>query len=118
MWVWMNQADISNINTKLDAILTQLGVDHRLLQTVKTEEDQIMSAISDAVAALTAKAGQLADTEDAALVVLNGLRDQLAGAIANASDAAAAVVNVQQVIAGMDAHNAPLAAAIATPPAP
>ena len=31
MWVWMNQADIDTINKKLDAILAQLGVDHRLL---------------------------------------------------------------------------------------
>lgn len=42
MWVWMNQADFTTINKKLDAILAQLGVDHRLLQAVKTEEDQIM----------------------------------------------------------------------------
>ncbi len=118
MWVWMNQADFDAINKKLDAILTQLGVDHRLLAAVKTEEDQIMSDISDAVGELTAKAAKIEDTEDAALVVLNGLRDQLTAAIANAADAAAAVTNVRQVIAGMTTHNDPLAAAIATPPAP
>lgn len=117
MWVWMNQADFTTINNKLDAILTQLGVDHRLLQAVKTEEDNIMSAISDAVAALTAKASEIENTEDAALIVLNGLKEQLASAIANAADATAAVANVQQVISGMDTHNAPLASAIATPPA-
>ncbi len=113
--------DAASWNSMLDAISRIDRAVAKIAITVnatKTEEDRIMSAISDAVAALTTKAGQLADTEDAALVVLNGLRDQLASAIANASDAAAAVANVQQVIAGMDAHNAPLAAAIATPPAP
>lgn len=118
MWVWMNKADVDSIHKKLDAILAQLGVDHRLLQAVKQEEDKIMSDISDAVGELTAKANEIENTEDSALVVLNGLKDQLAAAIANASDAAAAVVNVRQVIAGMTTHNGPLAAAIATTPAP
>ncbi len=53
MWVWMNQADFNSINAKLDAILAQLGVDHRLLTAVKTEEDKIMVTQADIDAKLT-----------------------------------------------------------------
>ncbi len=76
MWVWMNQADIDTINRKLDAILTQLGVDHRLLQAVKTEEDQIMSTVDDIQADVTAE-----DTViDGAMTLLKGLADALKAA--------------------------------------
>ena len=66
MWVWMNQADIDTINKKIDAILTQLGVDHRLLQALKTEEDQIMSALTDQLDALEKNTKAIDDSEDAA----------------------------------------------------
>lgn len=93
-----------NIPAQLDAILAN--------------QEKIMSAISDAVGQLVTTTQKIEDTEDAALAALNGLRDQLKAALANAADATAAVANVQQVIAGMTTHNDPLAAAIATPPSP
>lgn len=99
------------VNTKLDEIIT-------LLKAVTVQEKTTMSAISDAVAALTAEAATIGNTEDSALTVLNGIKNQLAAAIANAADATAAVASVNQIVAALDAHNVPLAAAIAAPATP
>lgn len=95
---------------KLDLILARLDA-------LMKQEKRDMSAISDAVVALTTKAASIESTEDAALVALNGPRDQLKAALANAVDATAAVAAINDVVAALDTHNAPLAAAIATPPA-
>ena len=76
MWVWMNQADFATLSNKLDAILTQLGVDHRLLQAVKTEEDNIMSTVDDIQADVTKE-----DTViDSAITLIKGLADALKAA--------------------------------------
>jgi hypothetical protein len=72
----MNQADLDTINRKLDAILAQLGVDHRLLQAVKTEEDQIMSTVDDIQADVTAENTVI----DSAVTLLKGLADALKAA--------------------------------------
>ncbi len=69
MWVWISQSDFAAINTKLDAILTQLGVDHRLLQAVKTEEDQIMATVDEVQADVVAEDAAI----DKAITLLNGL---------------------------------------------
>ena len=76
MWVWMNQADITVLNTKLDVILTQLGVGNRLLQAVKTEEDKIMATVDDIQADVTAE-----DTViDGAVTLIQGIAAALKAA--------------------------------------
>ena len=76
MWVWMNQADITVLNTKLDVILTQLGVGNRLLQAVKTEEDKIMATVDDIQADVTAE-----DTVvDSAITLIQGIAAALKAA--------------------------------------
>jgi hypothetical protein len=76
MWVWMNQADLTVLNTKLDVILTQLGTDNRLLQAVKTEEDKIMATIDEVQADVTAE-----DTVvDSAITLIQGIAAALKAA--------------------------------------
>jgi hypothetical protein len=76
MWVWMNQADLTVLNTKLDVILTQLGMDNRLLQAVKTEEDKIMATIDEVQADVTAE-----DTVvDSAITLIQGIAAALKAA--------------------------------------
>ena len=109
--MWFDYSrQFQQLNAKLDSIAAQLTA------FIK-QENKVMSELSDAVAALTSKAASIESTEDSALTVLNGLRDQLKAALANAADATAAVAAVNEVVAALDTHNAPLAAAIATPPA-
>lgn len=105
------------LDAKLDIIHAQGTQILARLDAISKQETKSMSAISDAVAALTAKAASIQSTEDAALAALNGLRDQLKAAIANAADSDAAVTAVNSIVGALDTHNAPLAAAIATPPA-
>jgi uncharacterized protein YoxC len=76
MWVWMNQADWDTVNRKLDAILTQLGAEYRLLQAVKTEEDKIMATVDDLVADVSAESTVI----DSAVALLKGLADALKAA--------------------------------------
>lgn len=116
--IFLSVADWNDLVGRQKAMQADIKAVLALLKTIKSEEEQIMSQISDAVGDLATEAAKIANTEDAALIVLNGLKDQLAAALANAADAATAVANVRQVIAGMTAHNDPLASAIATPPAP
>lgn len=102
----------------MQAAISRIDKTVAQIASKQTQEIKEMSDISDAVGDLVTTAAKIEGTEDSALVVLNGLKDQLAAALANAADAATAVVNVRQVIAGMTTHNEPLASAIATPPTP
>lgn len=107
MWVWMNQADLSTLNAKLDAILAQLGVDHRLLQAVKTEEDRIMATVDDIVADVTAENGVI----DSAITLIKGLADALKAAGTDP-------VKLAQLHTDITTKADALAAAVAANPAP
>ena len=105
MWVWISQSDFAAINTKLDAILTQLGVDHRLLQAVKTEEDQIMTTVDDVQADVTAEKTVVAS----AVTLLNGLAALLKAAGTDPVKLAALhediVANTQALAAAVTANS-------------
>ena len=115
MWVWMNQADFAAINTKLDAILTQLGVDHRLLQAVKTEEDQIMSALTDQLDALETNTKAIADSEDAAEAAFTRLAAMIADLKAGVTDPAV-LARIDAVSTELAARAGKLAAAVVATP--
>jgi peptidoglycan hydrolase CwlO-like protein len=115
MWVWMNQADIDTINKKLDAILTQLGVDHRLLQAVKTEEDQIMSALTDQLDALEKNTKAIDDSEDAAEAAFTRLAAMIADLKAGVTDPAV-LARIDAVSTELANRASKLAAAVVATP--
>ncbi len=124
MWVWMSQADFTAfqnapsfdaINKKLDAILAQQGVDHRLLQAVKTEEDQIMSALTDQLDALERNTKAIDDSEDAAEAAFTRLAAMIADLKAGVTDPAV-LARIDAVSTELANRASKLAAAvIATP---
>lgn len=115
MWVWMNKADFETINKKLDAILAQSGVDHRLLQAVKTEEDQIMSALTDQLDALEKNTKAIDDAEDAAEAAFTRLAAMIADLKAGVTDPAA-LARIDAVSTELAAHAGKLAAAVVATP--
>ncbi len=107
MWVWMNQADFDTINKKLDAILTQLGVDHRLLAAVKTEEDKMAQTLDDCLADIT----DLGSKEDGLITLTANIKAQLdaitAGALTPAQQA-----KVDAIFAGVEARKTAVVTAL------
>jgi uncharacterized coiled-coil protein SlyX len=76
-------------------------------------EIKTMSAITDAVAALTTRVTAVQGTEASALTLIQGIVTQLNTALANAADADAAVTAVKALTAQLQASDDPLAAAVA-----
>jgi hypothetical protein len=79
-----------------------------------------MSAISDAVAALQAQVTQQTTVEQSAITLIQGIAQQLAAALANASDDTAAVAAVTAITQTLQSDSTSLAAAVSanTPVAP
>jgi glycyl-tRNA synthetase beta subunit len=122
MWVWMNQADfatvtikLDGISTKLDTILAQLGVDHRLLQAVKTEEDKIMSQLTDQLDALEKNTKAIDDSEDAAEAAFTRLAAMIADLKAGVTDPAV-LARIDAVSTELASRAAKLAAAVVATP--
>lgn len=124
MWVWMSQADFNafqnapsfdTINKKLDAILAQQGVDHRLLQAVKTEEDQIMSALTDQLDALEKNTKAIDDSEDAAEAAFTRLAAMIADLKAGVTDPAV-LARIDAVSTELANRASKLAAAVVATP--
>ena len=105
-WTAMQDA-ISRIDSNVIKIAAQ-----------QTKEIKIMSDISDAVAALTARVTTVQGTEASALTLIQGIVAQLNAALANAKDDAAAVTAVKALAVQLQASDDPLAAAVvaANPP--
>ena len=104
MWVW--QADLTALNIKLDAILIQLDVNHRLLQAAKTEEDRIMATLDDLQADVAAENTVI----DSAMALLQGLAAALKAAGTDPAKLAALHNDITT-------KSAALAAAVANTPA-
>lgn len=85
-----------------------------------TRIDTTMTALSDAVAALTAEVTAETTVEQSAIALLNGIPALITNAINAANgDAAAAVTNVQAAVDSITASSGALASAVTanTPPA-
>ena len=102
------------LTSGLSAIQKQLT----LILANQTKEFNIMSQISDAVAALTTKVTTVQGTEASALTLIQGIVAQLNAALANAADDAAAVTAVKALTAQLGVSDDPLAAAVAANPLP
>ena len=113
MWVW--QADLTTLNIKLDAILIQLDVNHRLLQAVKTEEDRIMSQLTDQLDALEKNTKAIDDSEDAAEAAFTRLAAMIADLKAGVTDPAV-LARIDAVSTELASRAAKLAAAVVATP--
>jgi hypothetical protein len=72
-----------------------------------------MSALSDAVAALSTQVAQQTTVEQSAITLINGIAAQLAAALANAADADAAVAAVTALTTQLQTDATSLAADVA-----
>jgi uncharacterized phage infection (PIP) family protein YhgE len=124
MFVWMTQAEydaykaapsLSAINEKLDAILAQQGADNRLLQAVKTEEDSIMSALTDQLDALEKNTKAIDDSETAAEAAFTRLAAMIADLKAGVTDPAV-IARIDAVSSELAARASKLAAAVVATP--
>jgi hypothetical protein len=111
----MNQGDVDTINKKLDAILTQLGVDYRLLTAVKTEEDQIMTALTDQLDALEKNTKAIDDSEDAAEAAFTRLATMIGDLTTGVTDPAV-LARINAVSTELAARAGKLAAAVVATP--
>ena len=125
MFVWMTQDEydaykaapsLSAINAKLDAILAQQGADTtRLLQAVKTEEDSIMSALTDQLDALEKNTKAIDDSETAAEAAFTRLATMIADLKAGVTDPAV-IARIDAVSSELAARASKLAAAVVATP--
>lgn len=122
MWVWIGQSDFDafktgfdTVNKKLDALLAQQGTDHRLLTAVKTEEDQIVSALTDQLDALEKNTKAIDDSEDAAEAAFTRLAAMIADLKAGVTDPAA-LARIDAVSTELANRAAKLAAAVVASP--
>jgi uncharacterized protein YigA (DUF484 family) len=112
---FQNAPSFDTINKKLDAILAQLGVDHRLLAAVKTEEDQIMSALTDQLDVLEKNTKAIDDSEDAAEAAFTRLAAMIADLKSGVTDPAV-LARIDAVSTELASRAGKLAAAVVATP--
>ena len=101
-------------NNELAAMLQQVISNQVTILANQAKGAKAMSAISDAVAALSAKVTAENTVIASAVTLLQGLSQQLKDALANAADDAAAVQAVTDITTSIDQQTQTLAAAVAT----
>jgi septal ring factor EnvC (AmiA/AmiB activator) len=108
-------AAITRIDKNVSTILAQQGTDSRLLQAVKTEEDQIMSALTDQLDALEKNTKAIDDSEDAAEAAFTRLAAMIADLKTGVTDPAV-IARIDAVSSELAARASKLAAAVVATP--